>query len=102
MRFLVTFTPKFQPPLDQLPAMFDGATAWKERHQEHIETLGVFPSQGGGGVLDVPDLETLQRMLGEMPFTPFAEVEVRPFLDADTGWAQAKEIIQARLQAMAG
>lgn len=53
-------------------------------------------------MVDVPDAETLQRMLGEMPFTPFAEVEIRPFLDAETGWAQAKEMIQARLQAMQG
>jgi muconolactone delta-isomerase len=103
MRFHVLYRPKFQAPPEQLPAMFEGAQAWKERHQEHIEVDGLFPGQGGGfGIVDVPDVETLQQMLGEMPFTPFAEVEIHPMLDAQTGWARAKELMEQQLQAMAG
>lgn len=102
MRFLTVSTPRGGLPPEQLPAMFDGAMAWEDRHRDHIEILGMFPGGGGFAIFDVPDEQTLYRMVAEMPFTPFSDILVRPFVDSQIGWGQAKEAVQGMLEAMRG
>ena len=99
MRFLVTATPKFPAPPDQIIALIDRAEQWQERYSDRLEVFGLFPGGGGFAIADVPDEATLHRMMVEMPFTPFTHVDVRAFVDGETGWRQAREAIGAMMQA---
>jgi muconolactone delta-isomerase len=48
-----------------------------------METTYFFVGGGGFGVLDVEDSAELQRIVSEHPFTPFADVEIRPVLEPE-------------------
>jgi muconolactone delta-isomerase len=95
MRVLVIGTPKFPIPPEQLPEVVDGAVAWSERHRDSLEVLGTFAGGGGFGILDVPDEETLNQIVMEMPFSWFSQVEVRPFVAGDAGLRQVQQAVHA-------
>ena len=91
MRVLVVATPRFQIPPEQLPGVIEAAMAWQERHQDRIETLGLFVGGGGFGIVNAPDETSLNQIMIELPFTWFSEMQVRPFVDGATGWRQLQE-----------
>jgi hypothetical protein len=95
MRALVIGRPKFQVPPEQAPEMVQGALEWYERYQDSFQAFGTFFGGGGFGIVDVPDAETLNRMIVEMPFTPYCEITVEPFVEGDTGFRQFQEAMQA-------
>ncbi len=95
MRVLVIGTPKFQIPQEQLLEVTEGAIAWSERHRDSIEVLGTFVGGGGFGIINVPDEETLNQIVIEMPFSWFSDVTVRPFVQGDAGLRQWQQAAQA-------
>ena len=95
MHVLVIGTPKFQVPPEQLPGVVEGALAWSERHRDSIEFFGSFVGGGGFGVLNVPDEETLNQIVIEMPFSWFSDVQVHPFVDGEAGLRQLQRALQA-------
>jgi hypothetical protein len=92
---LVIGTPKFQIPPEQMPGLVEGALAWSERYRDNIELLGNFVGGGGFGVLNVPDEETLNQIVIEMPFAWFSELHVHPFVDGQAGFRQLQRALQA-------
>jgi uncharacterized protein with GYD domain len=98
MRALVVVTPKFPVSAEQLPEMVEGALAWHERHRESFEAFGTFIGGGGFAVVNVPDEQTLNQIVVEMPFSFVSDVQVRPFLEGVIGLTQ----LQQALAAMSG
>jgi hypothetical protein len=98
MRVLVVARPRFQLPPERLPQMVEEALEWRDRHRSELEEFGTFPGGGGFGICDVPDTESLNRLILEMPFSPFSEHDVYPFVPGDTGLQQLRD----RVAEMAG
>ncbi len=102
MRALVIGKPRFQIPPESAPSLVQGAIDWYERYRDSFEVFGTFPGGGGFGVVDVPDEETLNQMIVEMPFAQFSEITVEPFVEGDKGFRQFQEAMQAMMGASAG
>jgi hypothetical protein len=95
MRVLVTVKDKYPVPLDQFPAMLDGFVDWRERHRDSMESFEFFAgSSGGFGILNVPDEQTLSRIMTEYPFYLFSDIAVHPILEGDVALRQVREIMQ--------
>ena len=84
MRVAVIYRPRNAPPFELMPQLIQRMTEWVGRYQERAEMTYFFVGGGGFGVIDIDDSAELQRMLAEHPFTPFADVEIRPVVDPDT------------------
>jgi hypothetical protein len=95
MRALVVGTPKFLVSPEEAPQMVAGALAWYERYKDRFEAFGTFIGGGGFAVVNVPDEETLNQMVIEMPFSWVSDVSVRPFVDGATGFQQLQEGLAA-------
>ena len=96
MHVLVVATPKHAIPPAELPGLVDGASDWYERHKGAISAFGLFPGGGGFGIVDVDDAAQLNQMMLEMPFAPFSDHDIRPFVPGDQGLAQMREAFAAR------
>ncbi len=95
MRFLVVGLPRFPIPPEQLPSVVAAEPEWYERHRDKIELHGWFPGGGGFAVVNVEDDATLHELVLQHPFLPFADVQVRAFVDHDTGLQQLEELVRA-------
>jgi hypothetical protein len=76
--------------------MFRAMGEWVQRYQDKAESINFFVGGGGMGVFDVADEAELYRMAAEHPFTPFADVEFRPVVDADTALRTLQDAFAAR------
>ena len=72
-----------------------GTSATKDRFVE----FGTFLGGGGFGVVEVDDVETLNKMISEMPFVTFSEVTVELYVEGDLGFRQFQESMQAMMGA---
>ena len=95
MRVLVVAKPRGIVPPDQIPGLIDVALQWYERYQDRFEAFGTFPAGGGFAAVDVADEAALHRLILEMPFSPFSDVTVTPYVAGDTGFRQAQEAFAA-------
>jgi len=95
MRALVVATPKFPIVPEQLPAMIEGALAWHDRYQEHFDAFGSFIGGGGFAVVNVPDEETLNQIVIEMPFAWFSDLTVHPFVEGVAAFRQLQKAVAA-------
>jgi hypothetical protein len=75
--------------------MIDGALAWHERYREHFDVFGSFPGGGGFAAVNVPDEQTLNQMVIDMPFVWFSDVSVRVFVEGTAGLRQLQESLAA-------
>jgi hypothetical protein len=75
-----------------------GLGAWVEKYGSRMSTLEFFIAGGGMGVIDIDDSAELHRMLAEHPFTPFADVEIRPVVAPAMEMANLQEVYAARTQ----
>jgi len=95
VRFAIIYRPKNPPPPEAMPQMFQRLEGWMGRYRDRMQVFEFFVGGGGIGVIDVDDTTELQRMIAEHPFTPFAEVEIRPTVDPDTALRTLKEAYSA-------
>jgi hypothetical protein len=96
MRVAVIYRPRNVPPPELMPTLFAELSAWVERYRDRMETLEFFVGGGGFAVADIDDSAELHRLTSEHPFTPFAEVEVRPVVDPEVGLRNLQEAFEAR------
>ena len=98
MRVLVLVRPQFPTPPEQLATLIPAFVAWRERSRQYpkyMETFDFFAgSQGGCGILNVPDEATLSQVMLEFPFALTASVEVHPLLDGDVALGQYQQLLQ--------
>jgi hypothetical protein len=94
MRVLVIGRPRFQVPPEQMAGMAQGASAWLEKNRDSIVVSGAFVSGGGFAVLDVPDEQTMMRLMMEWPLTPVSDTQVELFIDAESGLQMLQEAMQ--------
>jgi muconolactone delta-isomerase len=83
MRVAVISTPRTTPPLEALPELLGAMSEWVNRYRGRMEIMEFFVGGGGMGVIDVEDSIELTRIMAEMPFTPFSDVEIRPVADPE-------------------
>jgi|SRR5690242_18929134 hypothetical protein len=95
MRVLVVAKPRAMVPPELLPGLIERALQWYERYQDRFEVFGTFPGGGGFAALDVPDEEALHQMVLEMPFSPFSDVDVTPYVPGDVGFRTAQQAFAA-------
>ena len=84
MRFAIIYRPDTPPPQDQLPDMLQAMGEWMQQHGERLEGVNFFVGGGGFGIIDTDDSTELARLVSEHPFTPYAEIEIRPLVDPQT------------------
>ncbi len=96
MRVAVIYRPKNTPPVDQMADMFRAMGEWVQRYQEKAESIDFFVGGGGMGVFEFMDEAELYRMVAEHPFTPFADVEIRPVVTPDIALRTLQEAFAAR------
>jgi muconolactone delta-isomerase len=70
--------------------------AWLERYSGRMSALEFFIGGGGFGVIDIDDSAELHRIISEHPFTPFADVEIRPVVEPQAAMANLREVSAAR------
>lgn len=84
---------RFPIPPDQMPALWEHFTQWRERWRDQMESFEFFADGNGGfGVVSVADENEVQQMILEYPFSGFDEVEVRIVVDGDVSlgrWGEA-------------
>jgi len=100
MRLLVVSTPRGEIPPERLPPLLDAMLEWYDRYQGKLDAFGSFIGGGGFGVVDVADENELHQMMLEMPFSPFSNTEIRPFVADAAGIHRAKEAFAAMAAAM--
>lgn len=94
MRALIISRPKFLVPREEFPGLLEAFAAWRERYKSMMEKFEFFVSgTGGGGIVNVPDEQTLACMLMEYPFGPYSDTEVHPIVDGDTALGMWREML---------
>jgi len=96
VRVAIIYRPKSPPPQEALPGLLQGMAGWVEKYSNRISPLEFFVGGGGYGVIDVDDSAELHRIIAEHPFTPFADVEIRPVLSPAEAMANLREAAAAR------
>ena len=96
MRVAIIYRPKSPPPSEALPQLMQGMGAWLEKYSGRMSTLEFFIGGGGFGVIDIDDSAELHRIVAEHPFTPFADVEIRPVVEPQAAMANLREAFAAR------
>jgi hypothetical protein len=85
MRFAIIYRPGASSPApDQISEMARGTGEWMQRHGSELESVEFFVGGGGIGIIDTDDVSLIQRLIAENPFTPYAEIEIRPLIDPAT------------------
>ena len=100
MRVVVISRPKHRLQPQEMPMLFQGFSAWREKYRHKMEAFEFFLGGGGFGIVDVDDTEQLNQMLLENPILFVGETEVTPILDGDTAlaqWGAAIEQMQAQV-----
>jgi hypothetical protein len=96
MKIAVIYRPRTAAPFERVPDMLQGTAEWIEKYGDRFETLYFFAAGGGVGVADIDDSAEFQRMTAEHPFTPYADVEIHPAIDAQTSLKTLKESLAPR------
>jgi hypothetical protein len=95
MRALIISCQKFPVPQAEFPGLLQAFAAWRERYKPLMEKFEFFVSGNGGcGIVNVPDDNTLTRIMMEFPFGLYSENEVLPICDGDTALAMQQEMIR--------
>ena len=75
--------------------ILEGALEWYERYKDRFTEFGTFMGGGGFGVVEVENAAELNKMITEMPFSPFSEFTAELYVEGDLGMRQFQEAIQA-------
>ncbi len=97
MRFAIIYRPGASAPApEQLSDIVKGTGEWMQRHGDKLESTEFFVGGGGFGIIDTDDPALVQRLVAENPFTPYAEVEIRPLIDPATALGILQEAYSNR------
>jgi hypothetical protein len=78
-----------------------GAIDWYDRYKDRFLEFGTFLGGGGFAVVEVDDVDELNKMISEMPFVGFSEVTAELYVDGDKGFRQFQESMAAMMEATA-
>ena len=94
MRALIITRQKFPVAQAEFPGIMQAFAAWRERYKPMMEKFEFFASGNGGcGIVNVPDDQTLARIFMEYPWGSYSENEIHPILDGDIALAMWQEMI---------
>jgi muconolactone delta-isomerase len=96
MRFAIIYRPGNPLPPEQMPDIVQTMGDWMQRHGDRLEATEFFVGGGGFGIIDTDDPEAIQRLIAENPFTPYAEIEIRPLIDPQKGLGILQEAYSNR------
>ena len=96
MRVAVISTPRTTPPPEAMPELIGAMSDWINRYRGRMENMEFFVGGGGMGVIDVDDSLELTRIVAEMPFTPFSDIEIRPVADPEAALQVLQEAFAQR------
>jgi hypothetical protein len=96
MRFAIIYRPGNPAPPEQISDLVQAMGDWMQRHGERFEATEFFVGGGGFGIIDTDDPDLVQRLIAENPFTPFAEIEIRPLIDPQTALGILQEAYSNR------
>jgi hypothetical protein len=97
MRFAIIYRPGASaPPPEQQSAIVEGMGEFMQRHGDKLESADFFVGGGGIGIIDTDDPALVQRLIAENPFTPYAEIEIRPLIDPATALGILQEAYSNR------
>jgi hypothetical protein len=99
VKALVIGRPKFQVPPDMAPMITQGALDWYDRYKDRFVEFGTFLGGGGFGVVEIDDVDELNKMISEMPFVTFSEMTVELYVEGDKGLRQFQESLAAMMGA---
>jgi hypothetical protein len=97
VKALVVARPKFPVPPEMAPMVTQGALDWYERYKDRFEVFGTFMGGGGFAVVEVDDSEELSKMIVEMPFATFSDINTELYVEGDRGFHQFREAMQAMM-----
>lgn len=101
MKALVIARPKFPIGPEMAPMITQGALDWYERYKDRFEVFGTFMGGGGFAVVEVDDSDELGKMIVEMPFATFSEVNAELYVEGDKGFHQFQDAMAAMMGAPA-
>ena len=101
MKALVIARPKFPIGPEMAPMITQGALDWYERYKDRFEVFGTFMGGGGFAVVEVDDSEELSKMIVEMPFATFSDINTELFVEGDRGFRQFQDAMAAMMGAPA-
>jgi len=95
MRVLLLARSKYFIPLEQMPMMTQGFTAWRAQYRDKMEAFFFFAGRSaGGGILNVADEADLNQIVNEWPFAIYSDVEIIPIVDGDVALKQFHDLIE--------
>lgn len=95
MRVLIITRQKFPFAQADFPPIMQAFAGWRERHKPIMESFEFFISGNGGcGIVNVPDDQTLAQMMMEYPWGPYSDTEIHPIIDGDTALGMWDEMIR--------
>lgn len=74
---------------------------WLKKYSKRFSTFEFFVGGGGVAVADFDDASELNRVVLEMPFTQFTDVEITPVVDPSVATARYGETFAAMAAAVA-
>jgi hypothetical protein len=92
MRFAIIYRPKTPPPAGDVPGLIKEMAEWMQNHGGRLDGVQFFVGGGGFGTIETDDAAELSRLISEHPFTPYAEVEVKPVIDPATAISVMQEV----------
>jgi hypothetical protein len=104
MKFVVISRPKHPIPPEIIIPLIDAFSAYISKYTEsgHIEDSWAFAgTASGGATLNVDSHEELDAIMDEYPFGPFSDMEIYPVVNLQESLQRAKQVAQARMEAMA-
>ena len=82
MRFAIIYRPgNNAAPPEQIPDMVQAMGEWMQRHGDRFEIDRILRRRGRPCGHRYRRCRLTQRLITENPFTPYAEIEIRPLMD---------------------
>jgi hypothetical protein len=92
MRCAIIYRPQNPPPPEIMPELMQRMGGWLNEYGGRLEFTEFFVGGGGFGVLDVDDSIELHRIIAAHPFTPYADVEIRPVVEPGAAMQVLQEV----------
>jgi muconolactone delta-isomerase len=101
MRFLIVTKSKVPFPPGMAAPLFEAMLGWVDTYTKSgkmEQVLGFAGLPGGGGILKVDSFEELDRIMVNMPFGPFSNIEVYALTDVRQALTASKEAVEMMMK----